>query len=90
MRFARIVGTLKILSVYECSNCGVQELGTTSSADVDCHNPADLAFHLTGLVQRSHDMPYGWSYCGKFLCPKCTHSFPVPSADQNPSQKNQG
>lgn len=67
----RIVADIRYITLYECTICGATQRGDTVSTTFDGHSVEQLTAFMNGQQQRSHDMPVGWSYNGKFKCPCC-------------------
>lgn len=67
----RIVGDLKINSIYHCSVCGNNSIGTTGYFNLNAYGLKDAIDKLSFIEQRSPDMPIGWSYNGEYKCEEC-------------------
>jgi DNA-directed RNA polymerase subunit RPC12/RpoP len=73
----RIKAELKFNTIYVCSKCGAQAVGTTVTTSFDGCSSAttdDLKSYITNYPQRAGQMPVGWgSYGGSdFRCPEHT------------------
>lgn len=68
---AIIQATIKFVSIYTCAVCYFTAVGTTARREFSGLTTQELKEFVDAQQPRSHDMPIGWSYDGRFTCPKC-------------------
>lgn len=70
-QFNELFSEIKFTTSYLCSECGVEEPGTTERVSINVRTPTELARALENRRQTSAHMPRGWGFSGVFRCPDC-------------------
>ena len=69
--FNKIEVTAKFNRVYVCSKCRTQHVGKTEHLTFTTTTPVRVAKTLIDTQCSANHMPVGWSFDGRFKCPKC-------------------
>jgi hypothetical protein len=56
---AKVVATIRYISIYTCDDCGRHQNGTTAEVQLD--TVSCIKSFIDNPPQRSHDMPVGWA-----------------------------